>query len=353
MNSYHRSSTERPVISVIVPAYNVESFIGPCIDSILAQSFRTIEVIVVDDGSTDNTRQVIHQYAATDARVRIVTHKNSGLAVARNTGLDLACGEYVAFVDGDDLLEPGALENWLTGARRYNASIVLGGYTRISSTGVPFPGSSVRLPSLRSGRIYVPKTVLRQYVRGCVFNMVWSVLFRRELFTHVRFTPNRLHEDAAIMPQLLSCSLRTVMISNCVYRYRDRAGSIVNTLNPRRLDSIRAQIELWGMIRRMFSDPRTRAFASTAVSAAAAGIARQVYAAGESIEENDLRRDYYRKWRHRLYSLVRRERLVSIAINPWTPTRRRITALLLVFGIRANSVFRTFYEHRIRPVVMR
>src|SRR5699024_8754189 len=111
------------MVTVIVPAYNVEQWIKRCIDSICNQSFSNLEIIVIDDGSTDNTFKVLQECAKKDKRIRIIHQENSGLVAVREKGIKLAKGEYVGFVDGDDVIEPDMYERLVENAIKYDAEI--------------------------------------------------------------------------------------------------------------------------------------------------------------------------------------------------------------------------------------
>ena len=111
------------LISVIVPAYNVAQWISKCLESIMNQTYKKLEIIVIDDGSTDETPQILDRYANIDSRIKVVHQKNSGLVKVRNKGIELASGEYVAFVDGDDTIIPEMYERLLKNALKYDADI--------------------------------------------------------------------------------------------------------------------------------------------------------------------------------------------------------------------------------------
>ena len=124
--------SKQPLISVIVPAYNVEKFIGKCLESILAQTHQNLELIVVDDGSTDFTPEVLKEFARADKRVKVVTQQNKGLPGARNSGLDIAKGEYLLFVDGDDYIEPDTLKDTLEHLLKNDADVCFFNHQNVS-----------------------------------------------------------------------------------------------------------------------------------------------------------------------------------------------------------------------------
>lgn len=120
-------------VSVIAPVYNVEKYIDRCIKSVLGQTLRDIELILVDDGSPDDCGKICDGYAATDSRIKVIHKENGGVSAARNDGLSIATGEYVIFVDSDDWVEPDACEVMYQSAKNNNADIVIGDINRIKN----------------------------------------------------------------------------------------------------------------------------------------------------------------------------------------------------------------------------
>ena len=113
-------------LSVVIPAYNIENYIGKCLDSVLAQTYQDYEIIVVNDGSTDKTGTVCDEYATKDSRIRVIHKENEGVSVARNAGIEMATGEYFLFFDGDDFMEPYTMEELYQVAREQQASTSTG-----------------------------------------------------------------------------------------------------------------------------------------------------------------------------------------------------------------------------------
>ncbi len=117
----------KPIISVIIPVYNVERDLQRCLDSVIAQTYSHIEILLVDDGSTDNSCMICDRYAGIDSRISVIHQKNGGVGKARNAGLDAATGDYISFVDADDWLEPEMLEKLLQKAQAADASVAICG----------------------------------------------------------------------------------------------------------------------------------------------------------------------------------------------------------------------------------
>lgn len=216
------------MISVIVPAYNVEKYIADCLESITTQSYRDIEIIVVNDGSTDSTLEIINRHAAADPRIRVISQPNGGLSAARNVGLDAANGEWIAFVDGDDMLLPDALSHLLNIAEDTQADIVCGSFIRQNSE-PKLTNSKIRCFS----GVEAFKNILFQ---KHIDHSACGKLYRRSIFDSLRFTKGILYEDLDIAWYVFVPAKKVVSTSRPVYFYRVTPGSILHNFNRRRLD---------------------------------------------------------------------------------------------------------------------
>lgn len=179
-----------PTISIIVPVYKTEAYLEKCVDSILAQTFRDFELLLIDDGSPDNCPALCEEAAARDPRIRVIHQKNAGLSAARNTGVEAARGEWIGFVDSDDSIAPEMYETLLTYARRDGAQIAVCDYLLVTEAGEPLP-SSYRL---EEDKVFDRVGALEQMNRGH-FKVAWNRLYRRELLETVRFPVGKIHED--------------------------------------------------------------------------------------------------------------------------------------------------------------
>lgn len=189
------------LISVIVPAYNIQDYIERCIRSIQNQTYQNIEILVVDDGSTDRTGEILDGLAVEDSRLRIFHKKNGGSSAARNMGIDNARGEYLAFVDSDDYIEEDMLESMHAYLLETGLSIVECGRDEVAEDGSKLPDVCVPFPQ----KTIIPaKTFLREMLlhRGdCSF---CTKLIHRSYFDGVRFPDGKLNEDFYVMIQFLS-----------------------------------------------------------------------------------------------------------------------------------------------------
>lgn len=227
-------------VSIIVPIYNVEKYLRTCIDSILSQTYRDFELLLVDDGSPDNCGEICESYAAQDVRVKVIHKVNQGLGFARNTGLDCARGEFVCFVDSDDWLERNAVEFWLKAQEKYDADIVMCNYEKRNNANEVLYCYEIR----KSECCYYGREIEKEIFWPMIgqesaigedftVNMcVWTNLYRRDLIEkeHIRFLSEKeyLSEDICFNLQYLLCSKVAVMIPDSLYCYRYNPNSLTS-----------------------------------------------------------------------------------------------------------------------------
>lgn len=209
------------MISVIVPVYNTEAYLPALMESIRSQTIRDLEVLFINDGSTDGSGALLDAFAAGDPQIRVFHKKNGGVSSARNLGLDMATGDYVTFADSDDTLEPDLYETLMGLMAQYRVKIAHCSYSRIS-------GGVVR-PVGNTGRIYVQSQAeaLRELTCGSLFmGGCCNKLYARELFEGIRFdTALKLSEDELVNFQVFSRVDTIVYQDVCKYNYLDSTTS--------------------------------------------------------------------------------------------------------------------------------
>lgn len=211
------------LISVIVPVYNVEQYLPRCIDSLLAQTYRNLEVILVNDGSKDNSGSICDEYAGKDTRIRVIHKENAGLSSARNAGIDVASGEYLTFVDSDDWIEPDAYEHMLGLAREYDVKLVCAGrYDVDEETGTRQQG----LCPPRQEVVSAVEIVRRIFVWENMDSGACDKLYHHSLFRQIRFPLGKIVEDVPIMYLIVLDAGRVAMYDRPIYNYFHRQGSI-------------------------------------------------------------------------------------------------------------------------------
>ncbi|MEG2120303.1 MAG: glycosyltransferase family 2 protein, partial [Pseudoflavonifractor sp.] len=221
---------ERPFVSIIVPIYKVEPYLRRCVDSILAQTHTDFELILVDDGSPDGCPAICDAYAAQDSRVRVIHQKNGGLSAARNAGLDVMRGQYVAFCDSDDVLHPDYLKVLYGLLTETGSDIAQCGYCTIPEDGVPDPQGVPPSPQYQcyTGRemcgFLPPRDTA---LRGT--HTAWNKLYAAALFADIRYPVGRVYEDTATTYRLHWAARKVVCTRSPYYYYRIRLGSITNS----------------------------------------------------------------------------------------------------------------------------
>lgn len=231
-------------ISVIVPVYGVERFLPACVESLLAQSFSDFELILVDDGSPDGCGVLCDAYATQDSRVRVVHKKNGGLSSARNTGLAVAKGEFIAFVDADDLVAPNYLEQLYAALQHSDADMAICAVEDVQEDGSSFP-----IPD-RTGPTAVGtfdgKTLLAEFFgdNSTYYTVAWNKLYRRKLWKTLRYPDGLIHEDDAVAHRLYAACKTVVCLDTALYYYRLRQGSICrNGITPGSFDGVSAHAD--------------------------------------------------------------------------------------------------------------
>lgn len=227
------------LISIIVPVYNAKDYITKCVNSILQQSYQQIELILIDDGSTDGSSEICDLIKAKDSRVRVIHSVNGGVAAARNKGLDIACGEYIMFVDSDDYIDLQLCEKLLQGLKTSDAKCCMSGYQIVTEKdkGKCFNTESIMCLSGKDA-------IKKRYIDGCDYiNIInpWGKVYHWSMWEKLRFTSGLYYEDMDVMPYLyLNCD-KVVCIPDIGYFYLHRIGSCshgIDTDDKRYIDSL-------------------------------------------------------------------------------------------------------------------
>lgn len=218
-------------ISVIIPVYKVEAYLDDCIRSVVAQSYANLEIILVDDGSPDKCGAMCDAWAKKDSRIQVIHKENGGLSDARNAGLERATGDYVAFVDSDDWLQPKFYETLLTAMQQENADICA---CAIASC---YPDRTVTWGCPKYAVGDSEATLAMLYKDTAYPVSALNKLYRRELWNGLRFPVGKLCEDAFTTYQLVHRAKKIVQIPEALYCYRIRLNSIMtSSFTPKKLD---------------------------------------------------------------------------------------------------------------------
>lgn len=222
-----------PLISIVVPIYQIDRYIGICIESLLNQTYENLEIILVDDGSPDRCPEICDLYASKDARIKVIHKENGGLVSARKAGLLTATGKYVGYVDGDDWVGAGFVESLFTAISTADADIACGGFSRdLFSRTAHFTDNmpcgvykGERLEDLRCKMVS-----LGEFFKIGVSTYVWNKLFRREILLEAQLPVDNaisIGEDAAVTYPAIMRAKKFVITDTCAYHYRQREDSML------------------------------------------------------------------------------------------------------------------------------
>ena len=232
------------LVTVIVPIFKVEKYIYQCVDSILTQSFRNFDLVLVDDGSPDACPQICDTYAEKDGRIKVIHKQNGGLSDARNAGIDWAMehsdSDWLAFVDSDDYLHPDYLQTLYDTAIKESADLVICDYFDVNEDGIVKENDHGF-----SSLVTEEKNKLFEYL--CLnwrIVTAWNKLYQKHLFEDLRFVPGKIHEDSFAIHHVLWNCRRAAIIPDGLYYYRHRNNSIMATESPKSmLDGLEALAE--------------------------------------------------------------------------------------------------------------
>lgn len=213
-----------PKISIIIPVFNVENYLKKCIDSVISSSFKMMEIILVNDGSNDNSPQICNQYAAKDSRVRVIHQKNRGLSVARNTGIDFAKGDYILFLDSDDWVDFNIIVNLLNYAVFHKLDVLSFGLEyfneHYTSLGIRPPYKHIPYNRIITG--FEALDYGYQPSSSCLF--IYNTFFLN--INKLRFVPKITHQDVEFTMRIMIKAERVLFSNKIAYKYFRRLGSI-------------------------------------------------------------------------------------------------------------------------------
>ena len=282
------------LISVIIPVYNIEWYIERCIVSVITQTYRNIEVILVDDGSTDRSGEICDRYAVEDTRVRVIHQVNGGLSVARNTGIDASSGEYITFIDGDDFISNSHIE-------KLYELMLEGGDISACDCWLKYEDEKTvyRMPKAETVQSISAHTALKEilYQKNISNFAAWGKLYRRRLFADVRYPVGRYYEDVGTTYKLFLRADRVVCSSYKTYYYVQRSGSIVHeAYTAKQGDYLYYAKQMYETLQKQA--PECAGAAASVVVTAAGNLMLQMHN-GEGVPEAQRRQMYEEIVKHR------------------------------------------------------
>lgn len=230
---------KQPLISVIIPVYGVEKYIAQCLESVINQTYKNLEIIVVNDGTKDRSADIAKEYAAKDSRIKVYDFKNGGLSVARNRGLEIATGEYISYLDSDDWLDTKMYETLLETAMKNEADMVKCGIIETNGAAeekITF--SDVKIINNEQHKAF------KNYFKGILWTLAWNGLYKKELAKKVKFPDNVVHEDNYSSGMFLYLAKKVIAMPFCLNYYRVNDAGISKGGVKKPLDKILAIIKL-------------------------------------------------------------------------------------------------------------
>ena len=247
------------MISIVVPLFKVEPYLRQCLDSILRQTYRSLEILLIDDGSPDECGQICEEYKRRDSRIAVIHTENKGLSAARNVGRKAATGNFIGFVDSDDWIEPDMYEKLLHRIEETNADI--------SACGFWIELGEHQIERQLDETVYSVADKMHALLYEKIPNNVWNKLYRRELFQDLYFPEGMNYEDVAIMHRIVDRAGKIATIGEVKYHYRVRSDSISKTYTAKNmLDYADAHLERY----HFFKDEKADQFADDAIQMIAA-----------------------------------------------------------------------------------
>ncbi len=228
------------MVSVIIPVYNSKKYLKPCLDSIAAQSYPDREIIIIDDGSTDGSADICRAFANDNPATKVIHRPNGGLSCARNTGLDYAQGDYITFIDADDIISATYLQELMDAAKDTRADIVAG--LMVEFTGkapealVKAPGSTPRIEKITP--VDALLSILYQEDTQRLNCSACGKLYHASLLRKLRFTPEIGYEDLDIIDRLTLSAKTMVTTTGAIYFYRKHPESFIHSSSPMRTDVV-------------------------------------------------------------------------------------------------------------------
>ena len=221
-----RINENYPLITIVITIYNIKEYLPRAIESVIKQTYQNLEILLVDDGSTDGSEMICDKYALRDKRIRVIHKKNGGPSEARNVAIEQAKGEYIGFVDGDDWIEEDMYENMYLAIRQSDSQLAVCNYKEVSDIDIQDTSDDT---ILYFGKDEALKSFIREEETVRIQNAAWNKLYHKELLKNIRFPVGKLYEEIVFTTKLLHEAKAVVYLNQGYYNYVvDRVGSIMN-----------------------------------------------------------------------------------------------------------------------------
>ncbi len=317
-------------ISVIVPVYNVENYLKKCIDSILNQTLEDIEIILVNDGSTDSCKEICDEYARKDNRIKVIHKPNEGLSMARNAGIREARGQYIGFVDSDDYIAWDMYEMLYQNIITYNADIsICGLYNCYKEKSIPqYDGDEFLVMN--------NEEALKTALEGIKFSVnAVNKLYKKELFDNIEFPKGKLSEDAFTIPKILSISSKIVFDSVPKYYYMHREDSITTSkFKEQDFDVVKAYENNLKLIKEDFPHLKKQAEF------------RLLWAYTYVLDKMILSQDFNDSSLYKKTASTLKRLTLSILLNPFFSAKRKVVTVLFLISPKLYSFMLKYQKKR-------
>lgn len=238
-----------PLVSVIVPVYRVEAYLNKCISSIVGQTYKNLEIILVDDGSPDRSGKICDEWVAKDSRIRVIHQANAGGGAARNAALDIAGGALIAFVDSDDYTAPDMFEH-LYGLLEQGAEIAECGHMDVLDDQASFPCTDSDVHT------YTVQEAMAEHIHDRIFRqLIWNKLYRREVIGDIRFPVDKKIDDEFFTYQVIGNAKTLICSGKICYAYRQQGSSVMHSMGAQeRLQGVDAKVQRHCYIEKKFPE---------------------------------------------------------------------------------------------------
>ena len=224
------------LISIIIPVYNVEKYLEECVESVVKQTYKNLEIILVDDGSTDNSGKICDNYAVKDKRIKVIHKENGGQSDARNAGLDICTGDFIGFIDSDDYVEADMFETLIKNIYENDADIVSCRWF------TEYVNNKIKDGIGQRYILNNDDIIIRGFGENLLSCGVWDKLFKKDVFESMRFPKGKIFEDTYINIKIFLNVSKVVIIPDALYHYRQRKSSVSHDVDYKQLND---QIEAY------------------------------------------------------------------------------------------------------------
>lgn len=239
------------LISIIVPIYNVDKYLEECIESLKNQTYKNLEIILINDGSADNSEQICREEAKQDNRIVFINKKNGGAASAKNKGLKVAKGDYITFVDSDDFIEPDMIEYMVNKIKKYNSDIIQCSFINLYKNTERFKQDKIVEQRISS------KDFLELFLTKWDSSLFWNKLFKREVIENIFFKEGRCIDDEFFTYKCVINSKSIVISNKIVYNYRMRKSGVMKSESSQKQilkDRVDYLYERYELVRKIYKD---------------------------------------------------------------------------------------------------